>query len=91
MLKSTRNIIALVATLLLLAAGSARAQSYNEVLGIVPDVLVPWANADSPFQRAAKARAALEKTVKLRNTLVAGRVVDPNAHSHDRYSGRPNP
>jgi predicted dienelactone hydrolase len=57
MLNSTRNVIALVATLLLLAAGSARAQSYNEVLGIVQPIApgpypVGCSNVEQDFSRA---------------------------------------
>jgi hypothetical protein len=37
-----------------------RANGENEVAGIVPDVLVPWRGNDSPYQRAARALAALE-------------------------------
>ncbi len=36
-----------------------RADGSNEVAGITPDVLVPWAPRDSPFQRAAKLARAL--------------------------------
>lgn len=41
-----------------------RADGTNEVAGIAPDVLVPWSNADSPYQRVFKARAALQKTLR---------------------------
>ena len=41
-----------------------RADGTNEVLGIVPDVLVPWRSRDSAFQRAAKAAKALDLIVK---------------------------
>ncbi len=37
-----------------------RANGENEVAGIEPDVLVPWRGNDSPYQRAARALAALE-------------------------------
>ena len=37
-----------------------RADGSNEVAGITPDVLVPWAPRDSPFQRASKLAHALE-------------------------------
>jgi Peptidase family S41 len=37
-----------------------RASGENEVAGLVPDVLVPWRGNDSPYQRAARALAALE-------------------------------
>jgi hypothetical protein len=37
-----------------------RANGENEVAGIVPYVLVPWRGNDSPYQRAARALAALE-------------------------------
>lgn len=37
-----------------------RANGENEVAGIVPDVLIPWRGNDSPYQRAARALAALE-------------------------------
>lgn len=37
-----------------------RASGENEVAGIVPDVLVPWRGNDSPYQRTARALAALE-------------------------------
>jgi hypothetical protein len=37
-----------------------RANGENEVAGLVPDVLVPWRGNDSPYQRAARALAALE-------------------------------
>ena len=41
-----------------------RANGENEVAGIVPDVLVPWRGNDSPYQRAARALAALETWMK---------------------------
>jgi hypothetical protein len=41
-----------------------RANGENEVAGIVPDVLVPWRGNDSPYQRAARALAALEGWAK---------------------------
>jgi hypothetical protein len=41
-----------------------RANGENEVAGIVPDVLVPWRGNDSPYQRAARALAALESWTK---------------------------
>ena len=41
-----------------------RADGTNEVLGLVPDVLVPWRTRDSPFQRAAKAAKALDSIVR---------------------------
>jgi hypothetical protein len=41
-----------------------RADGTNEVVGIVPDVLVPWRSWDSRYQRAVKARQALAKIVK---------------------------
>ncbi|HVI08862.1 MAG TPA: S41 family peptidase [Candidatus Binatia bacterium] len=37
-----------------------RADGSNEVNGITPDVLLPWAEHDSAFQRAKKLHAALE-------------------------------
>lgn len=37
-----------------------RANGENEVAGLEPDVLVPWRGNDSPYQRAARALAALE-------------------------------
>jgi C-terminal processing protease CtpA/Prc len=37
-----------------------RADGSNEVAGITPDVLVPWAPRDTPFQRASKLAQALE-------------------------------
>jgi hypothetical protein len=37
-----------------------RADGSNEVAGITPDVLVPWAPRDTPFQRASKLAHALE-------------------------------
>lgn len=37
-----------------------RANGENEVAGILPDLLVPWRGNDSPYQRAARALAALE-------------------------------
>lgn len=44
-----------------------RANGENEVAGIVPEVLVPWRSNDSPYQRAARALAALESwAAKLR-------------------------
>ena len=44
-----------------------RASGENEVAGIVPDVLVPWRNNDSPYQRAARALTALESWAKKLN------------------------
>ena len=41
-----------------------RANGENEVAGLVPDVLVPWRGNDSPYQRAARALAALESWAK---------------------------
>jgi hypothetical protein len=41
-----------------------RANGENEVAGIVPYVLVPWRGNDSPYQRAARALAALESWAK---------------------------
>jgi len=38
-----------------------RADGTNEVLGITPDVLVPWSAYDSSYQRAAKAKQAIER------------------------------
>jgi Peptidase family S41 len=40
-----------------------RADGSNEVVGITPDVLVPWADRDSPFQRAHKLEVVL-RTLK---------------------------
>jgi hypothetical protein len=36
-----------------------RADGSNEVVGITPDLLVPWADRDSPFQRAHKLEVVL--------------------------------
>jgi C-terminal processing protease CtpA/Prc len=41
-----------------------RGDGSNEVLGIVPDVLVPWRSRDSKHQRAMKTVRALESAVK---------------------------
>jgi hypothetical protein len=41
-----------------------RADETNEVVGIVPDALVPWRTRDSRYQRAMKAVRALETMVK---------------------------
>lgn len=41
-----------------------RADGTNEVVGIIPDVLVPWRTRDSQYQRAMKAVRVLETTVK---------------------------
>ena len=41
-----------------------RADGTNEVLGVVPDVLVPWRARDSAFQRALKSVRALDSMVK---------------------------
>jgi len=38
-----------------------RADETNEVNGITPDVLVPWARRDSPYQRVKKLQSALER------------------------------
>src|SRR5262249_9271951 len=40
-----------------------RADGSNEVNGVTPDVLVPWADRDSPFQRAKKLRDALQDRI----------------------------
>jgi hypothetical protein len=37
-----------------------RADGSNEVAGVAPDILVPWAERDSPFQRAYKLAKVLE-------------------------------
>jgi hypothetical protein len=41
-----------------------RTDGTNEVLGIVPDVLVAWRSRDSAFQRAVKAARALDSIVR---------------------------
>ncbi len=41
-----------------------RADGSNEASGIVPDVLLPFAGRDSPYQRAAKVAAGLEAAAK---------------------------
>lgn len=41
-----------------------RADGANEVAGVAPDVLVPWSAHDSAFQRAAKAKTALNALVR---------------------------
>jgi len=38
-----------------------RADGSNEVNGITPDVLVPWARRDSPYQRVKKLQSAVER------------------------------
>ena len=40
-----------------------RADGTNEVIGIVPDVLVPWRGLDSRYQRAKKTLQVLEETI----------------------------
>ena len=37
-----------------------RADGSNEVAGVTPDVLVPWADRDTPYQRVKKLEAAFE-------------------------------
>ena len=41
-----------------------RADGSNEVLGVMPDVLVPWRDFDSAYQRAAKAAAVLLRPIR---------------------------
>lgn len=41
-----------------------RADGSNEVLSVVPDVLVAWRTRDSRYQRAARAAEALKKVVR---------------------------
>jgi hypothetical protein len=58
-----------------------RADGTNEVVGVTPDVLVPWRPGDSRYQRAAKLRDVLSgMTIRLPSVLVS------NAHPYDRDS-----
>ncbi|HVS30465.1 MAG TPA: S41 family peptidase [Thermoanaerobaculia bacterium] len=41
-----------------------RADGSNEVLGVMPDVLVPWRDFDSAHQRAARAAAVLLRPIR---------------------------
>jgi len=40
-----------------------RADGSNEVAGITPDVLIPWRQNDTPFQKTKRAAETLEKTL----------------------------
>jgi hypothetical protein len=41
-----------------------RADGSNEVAGITPDILVPWANRDSEYQRVNKLVTTLETNLR---------------------------